>query len=53
MIEAFVNGEDLHVMIALIVLDKPENDVTKSDWQNGKSPARQDQLWVRNDLQQA
>jgi DNA polymerase I len=37
MIEAFINGEDLHAMTASIVLDKPEKDVTKSDWQTGKS----------------
>jgi DNA polymerase I-like protein with 3'-5' exonuclease and polymerase domains len=37
MIEAFVNGEDLHATTASIVLDKPEKDITKSDRQTGES----------------
>jgi DNA polymerase I-like protein with 3'-5' exonuclease and polymerase domains len=37
MIEAFINGEDLHAMIASIVLDKPEKDVTKTTGKRAKA----------------
>ena len=37
MIEAFVNGEDLHTKTASIVLDKPAKDITKEDRQLAKA----------------
>jgi DNA polymerase-1 len=37
MIEAFINGEDLHTKTASIVLGKSEKEITNEDWQLAKS----------------